>query len=153
MIKIKNSLSLFVFGMLVFAMVSCKKENAKVISANSETKSHNMGQNCMNCHKSGGEGKGVFKVAGTVYNAALNQTSSNGTVYLYSGSNGSGTLVATIEVDGKGNFFTTETVDFGSGLYPVVMGPGQDKHYMGSTITNGECNSCHGVSTSKIWVN
>jgi cytochrome c553 len=151
--KINFILSVILVAAFVFGINACKKENAKVISSNSGTKSHNMGQNCLNCHKSGGEGKGVFKVAGTVYNAALNQTSSNGTVYLYSGSNGSGTLVATIEVDGKGNFFTTETVDFSSALYPVVMGSGQDKHYMGSSITDGACNSCHGVSTSKIWVN
>ena len=111
-----------------------------------------MGQNCMNCHKSGGEGKGWFNVAGTVYTAGLSNTYPNTTVKLYTGPNGTGTLKYTINGDAKGNFFTTETIDFGSGLYPVVQGTSTAK-YMSTTTTTGQCNSCHGVSTDKLWTN
>jgi len=32
-----------------------------------------------------------------------------------------------------------------------VMEEGGTVKYMGSKITSGQCNSCHGVSTDKIW--
>ena len=57
-----------------------------------------------------------------------------------------------INGDAKGNFYTTETIDFGSGLYPVLQG-NNSTNKMSSSITTGQCNSCHGVSTDKIWTN
>ncbi len=146
-----------IFVIIVFAMLgfqACEKEgseNEANISAYNSTSSHHMGQECMNCHQAGGSGEGWFIVAGTVYDNAKTNTYPNATVKLYTGTNGSGDLVATIEVDGNGNFYTTENVNFGSGLYPVVEGSAGTKA-MNSSITTGNCNSCHGNSVNKIWV-
>lgn len=131
--------------------VSCGKNNGSVknISANGQNKSHNMGKNCMQCHVKGGEGEGWFVVAGTVYDSLQNNTYPNTTIKLYTGPNGSGTLKYTIEGDQKGNFFSTETMDV-NGLYAAVTG-NNGTHYMGSALSTGACNSCHGVSTQRIW--
>ena len=145
---------------IVFAsstmMQSCKKDSKDEnngetnISATGGHESHNMSQNCMNCHKKGGEGKGWFSVAGTVYDSLLTNTFQNVIVRLYTGPDGTGTLKSTIYGDAKGNFFTTEAIDFGVGLYPSVQGISTTQ-FMSGIITNGQCNSCHGVTTDKIW--
>jgi len=143
------------FGGMV-AIQGCEKENEENetnISRYGDDDSHNMGQNCMNCHKSGGAGEGWFNAAGTVYNAAFTNVQPNGTVKLYTGPDGTGTLKYTIEVDAKGNFYTTDAIDFSGGLYPSITGTSGDVQYMSTTTTIGACNSCHGVSTNKIFVN
>lgn len=132
---------------------SCEKdedENEIKSSSYNSTKSHNEGQNCMSCHTSGGSGEGRFTIAGTVYDAALNETFPNATVSLFTEPGGSGILKATIQVDKKGNFYTTENIDFKNGLYATVEG-NSNITYMNATVTNGQCNSCHGVSTDRIW--
>ncbi len=134
-------------------LFSCKKESSKDvtnISAHDESRSHNAGQNCMKCHDSGGEGTGWFSVAGTVYQNDKTTVFSNATVKLYTDANGSGSLKYTINGDNFGNFFTTEQVDFGSGLYPAVEGS-QGTKYMSFTVKTGQCNSCHGSSQDVIW--
>lgn len=142
---------LFVLPLSVMIQ-SCEEDelNATLISSNGSLKSHNMGANCMNCHAQGGDGEGRFKVAGTVYDSLGTAPYPNATVQLYDQPNGTGTLAYTIEVDGKGNFYTTENIDFAKGLYPAVMG-NVGARYMQSSIPNGQCNSCHGSSTGKIW--
>ena len=137
---------------IIFTSYSCKKEgNETNISQHNQSNSHNIGRNCMDCHKSGGEGKGWFVVAGTAYtNAAGTSTLANSTVKIYSEKNGGGTLLATINGDALGNFFTTENINFGTGVYPSITGTGAEK-FMGSSITNGQCSSCHGGSQGKIW--
>lgn len=146
----KSYISIFIASVFLFVS-SCEKENEVNISAYNSTKSHNMGQNCMNCHKQGGRGEGWFQVAGTVYDSTQTSTYKNATVHLYTLPNGGGSLKYVIEVDGKGNFYTTNTIDFSTPLYPVVVGNLATK-MMSSSITSGQCNSCHGVSTNKIWV-
>lgn len=138
--------------MAVFALQACNKDNngsVENISSNGGNKSHNMGQNCMNCHKKGGEGEGWFTVAGTTYDAAGLNTKPNLTIKLYTAENAGGTLAATVYGDARGNFYTTKKVDFGSGLYPVVES-GSSTEFMSEAITTGACNSCHGLSTGKI---
>ena len=148
-LKIIFSISIF-SSILIFT--SCKKnDQATNISAAGQTESHNMGKNCMECHKSGGNGKGTFQVAGTAYESTKTNTYSNVTVKLFTQANGGGTLRATINGDGNGNFFTTETVDFSGGVYPVVYGTSGSGKYMSSSISIGACNSCHNVSQDKIW--
>jgi len=152
--KLKIILSVLVTFIVAIVLThSCKKDSTSNISKNNESRSHNMGQNCMNCHKSGGSGTGTFNVAGTVYNATITSTNGNGTVHIFTGSAGTGIVEAVIEVDSKGNFFTTNTVDFTSGLYPAITGTSGTTKFMNSKATSGQCNSCHGVSTDKIWVN
>lgn len=151
MTKLKWITALSSLVMITIIIQSCTKGNETNISAHNQNESHNMGQNCMNCHRSGGEGKGWFNVAGTVYNATATQNVPNATVYLYTGPNGTGTLQYTVEVDAKGNFFTTEAIDFGTGLYPSIQGNTTTKH-MSTSITTGACNSCHtGTSTPRLW--
>ncbi len=115
-------LTFVLLGLLVIN--SCRKESGdsketKISSAGSNN-SHNMGQNCMTCHKSGGQGEGVFTIAGTVYDSLKTSTLATSTIKLYTQPNGTGTLKYTIQVDGKGNFYTTENIDFGAGLYPAA---------------------------------
>lgn len=124
-------------------------ENRTLVSKHFGNESHNVGKNCMSCHKEGGEGEGWFEVAGTVYDISLNNTLGNGTVKLYSGPNGSGELKHTIEVDEKGNFFSTDNIEISSGLYAAVEG--DSVFYMPTMLTSGACNSCHGVTTAKIY--
>ena len=141
-------------------LTSCEKEggeggegsNEAKLSSNGSSESHNMGQNCMDCHQKGGGGEGWFTVAGTIYNEANNSTVPNGLVELYTGPNGTGSLAYTVEVDSRGNFYSTEKVNYGGGLYPVTV-KGQSRRYMPDPVSNGQCNSCHGDSTHKIWGN
>jgi hypothetical protein len=139
------------FMILICVLISCKKNKGTIenISSHHANESHNMGENCMSCHKSGGSGKGEFQVAGTIYNQEMSAVNPNTTVYLRSEPNGGGEVLYTIEVDNKGNFFTTNTINFGSGLYPSVKGATNSKH-MGQSITNGACNSCH-HNLARIW--
>ena len=161
--KSKLITTTFILIGFFFISQSCKKEknttsenqtesnNKTNVSSFGSVKSHNMGQNCMNCHKSGGTGEGWFNVAGTVYDSLKTNTYPNATVRLYTGPNATGILKYTGQVDAKGNFHTTEIVDFTGGLYPSIQGSLSIQH-MSSSITTGQCNSCHGVSTSKLWV-
>jgi len=140
-----------IISSILIVLQSCKKEKNEVsISSHNQTESHNMGQNCMSCHISGGSGEGWFNIAGTVYDSLQTSTVPNTTIKLYTGPNGTGSLKETIQVDGLGNFFSTNNIDFGSGLYPAVTGTISTK-FMSTSITTGQCNSCHGVSTIKIW--
>jgi hypothetical protein len=123
-------------------------------SSHNATNSMNPGQVCQNCHTSGGDGPGVFTVAGTVFDSNLIQVFPNSTIRLYTQPNGQGDLVATIEVDGLGNFFTTRSIVFGNGLYPSVSSDGGATEYMNISTTRGDCNGCHNNSIeSRIFVN
>lgn len=147
--------AVFIAGITFFSTVGCEKKGkcgSTNISSSGSNKSHNFGQNCLNCHKSGGEGDGCFSVAGSVSNSSLSSPLSSGTVKLYTAANGGGTLKYTIQIDAKGNFHTTESIDV-AGLYPAVTGSDGAAHYMGSSLSSGACNSCHGASTSKLWGN
>jgi hypothetical protein len=123
------------------------------ISAHNTNKSHNNGKNCISCHREGGPGEGWFTVAGTIYDSSFTKTMANATVKLYTGSDATGTVKMTIEADNYGNFYTTEPLTFGTGLYPVVYSANGDVQFMGESLTFGNCNSCHGVSRDKIYVN
>ena len=145
----------FISFTVLLATPSCKKNKdcgeTNISSAGGDD-SHNFGQNCMSCHKIDGEGKGCFVVAGSVSNTALTNPLTSGTVRLYTQANGGGTLKHTIQIDSKGNFHTTDNIDF-TGLYAAVTGPSGTTQYMGSSLSSGACNSCHGSSTSKLWGN
>jgi hypothetical protein len=144
----------FVVGISV-SLPSCKKDgdcSVSNISSNGSDDSHNFGQNCLTCHKSGGEGKGCFNAAGSVYNTALSAHLSSGTVKFYTQPNGGGTLKYTVAIDSKGNFYTTESNTY-TGLYPAITGPNGTTNYMSTTIGSGACNSCHGSSTSALFAN
>ncbi len=149
----KKSVQLFAVLLFITSMVSCTTENEYGSIKDSTTgsnNSHNVGQNCMNCHNGSGEAP-LWKVAGTVYNEALTATNPNTKINLYTGPDGTGTLKYTISVDAKGNFYTSSNIDFSGGLYPSVVGS-TTTNFMSSPITTGACNSCHnGVIRSRIW--
>jgi len=111
--------------------------------------SHNAGQDCLGCHKTGGTGKGVFTVAGTVYKSGGGaQTAAMVTIY----PQGSTTAQATMTVDGLGNFWTTQTVaalvpaagqTLVQGVRAVIQPTGGTSAAMLGVISNGSCNACH----------
>jgi hypothetical protein len=155
-----KKINLVLFALLisvstVLTITSCKKKskcNEIKISFSGSDESHNFGQNCLQCHKSGGEGEGCFTVAGSVSNSSLTSPLSSGTVSFYSAPNGGGTLMQTVEIDAKGNFHTTDAFEI-SGLYPAITGSNGITHYMSSSPSTGACNSCHGSSTTKLFAN
>lgn len=146
-----------------FAITACAPESkvevdnentVSNISAYNETKSHNNNLDCFACHREGGTGKGTFTVAGSVYASDQVKPYPNATVRLYDQPSGAGNLVATLEVDGLGNFFTTNAVSFASPLYAEVEDDGGVKVHMSTQITTGSCNSCHGTSVpGSMYVN
>lgn len=158
-IKMKQIMKRRILTILMGAMIgmigfqSCEKEeneNETKISSYDSTKSHNTGENCMNCHRSGGSGEGWFTTAGSVYDSTKTSTFPNATIRLYTSPNGQGNLMATIQVDKYGNFYTTEYLDFGNKLYASAEGSSITK-YMNSALASGQCNSCHGITTDRIW--
>ncbi len=152
----KSIISFGIIFLLIFIFTSCEKdesgEDRTMTSQHNDDESHKNGQDCMRCHKSGGDGEGWFVAAGSVYNSTKQTPYPNATVKLYTEANGTGTLVGSIEVDGKGNFYTTENIDFGNGLFVAVIGTDGKSKTMNTQITTGACNSCHGNSTDNIWV-
>jgi hypothetical protein len=142
-----------IIGLL--SLSSCKKDKAgsgSKTSAYGGTESHNVGENCMRCHNSGGSNDYWWNVAGTVYKPDSTSLNPGSTVYLYSAANGGGNVVLTLPVDAKGNFYTTSSVSFGTGLFPAVKSSSGQIKYMGASITQGACNSCH-TSANRITVN
>jgi cytochrome c553 len=138
----------------LIAIISCNHAD-QLVQNNSEygdDESHNMGENCMNCHKQGGEGDGWFYIAGTAYTNNGANPAKDVKVIMFTEPNGQGIVKKIIEGDKLGNFYTTDITGFGSGLFPAVV-YNNDTTYMSSSTTNGSCNSCHGNSTSKIEVN
>lgn len=131
---------LLISMLLVFILVSCENEE----NENDGGSSHNAGKNCLSCHS--------FSVAGTVYNAAFTSTYSSAVIEVTSGPEGTGTVLATLSSDLRGNFYTNSSVDFGSGVYVNVLGNNGPVKYMNAKITTGACNKCHtGNSTSRVW--
>lgn len=149
-----HSMLMLCFILLVgtLSFYSCKKgekcgETNKSISGGHE--SHNFGMDCMNCHKSGGEGKGCFLVAGSV--SKMNTTSpvSAGIVKLFTQPGGAGSLKYTIPIDSKGNFYSTDNIEY-SGLYPVIVSSNGSQFSMSSPVSTGSCNTCHTGSNKLI---
>jgi hypothetical protein len=141
----------YLFLLLTILFFSCEKGgNETKISRHNDEESHNMGKNCMDCHKKGGSGAGWFKVAGTVYDTTFSFLYPNASIKLYTQQYGGGDIVKNIEVDGNGNFYTTESVDFSAGLYPAVTGTTEKTLYMVNPATTGACNSCHNYTNCKI---
>jgi hypothetical protein len=59
-----------------------------------------------------------------------------------------------MEVDGNGNFFTTDPVNFADSLYVGIQSASGSVLYMPTAITDGNCNHCHdGITNPRIWIN
>lgn len=123
--------------------------------AQSQSGSHNAGQDCMSsgCHDDGGTGS-RFYAAGTVYQSGTT-AQSNATVRLYI--HNTNTLAASMDTDSNGNFYTVDPVDglftgggFVSGTDVEIEGPTGTLTTMPGLVTNGSCNSCHNASVARI---
>ena len=139
-----------VVAMVLTACDSGEDDEAKV-SRSGTSESHNAGKNCMTCHSPGGSGEYVFSVAGTVYKPDLVSVHPGSVIRFHSAVDGGGNLVASIEVDDKGNFYTTEPVNLTAGPFASAEGTAATR-YMQTSLSAGACNGCHGVTTSVISV-
>jgi hypothetical protein len=131
----------------------CKKSDPGTtikISRHGSTESHKAGQDCMSCHREGASGKGWFTVAGSLFEADGTTPAPNGMVRLYNELDDSNSQVMSVEVDGKGNFYTTESLVFSSGFYTSVSGSGSPSKFMQTRITSGACNNCHNGTTTAV---
>lgn len=136
---------------------------ANSIAANSTAAlgmSHNAGQDCLSCHKIGGSGasKAIFTLAGTVYKTGgAAQTQATLKLFIHA----TNTLSISLKTDSLGNFYTTNAVTglfvaggpFVTGVDVAIDGPVASDTRMSGLVTNGSCNACHGVSTTKITAN
>ncbi len=151
----------FLALILFISIVSCTKfqgePNDITISEFGDDESHYNGRNCMDCHAQSGPGEGWFIMAGTVDGNA-----GNSLIELYRDK--SSPYFKVIEVDGEGNFTTTEPIDFGAaGIYVGIRDPQgalkrmeqEDNHPdVGDDgqVYYGSCNTCHGVTIDLIEV-
>lgn len=143
----RNVFSVMLIGLITILFACEEKEGSEGEEVGGQSTasgtSHNTGKNCMNCHQ--------FTAAGSVYNKALSSGFQGAVVKLTTQANGAGTVLGTFTVNKSGSFYTSSAINFGTGVYPSVIGSSGNTKYMSSAITTGACNSCHGVSTSKIW--
>jgi hypothetical protein len=111
-LRIKNFLYLLSLC-LVFAITSCTDDDSDTEGSSSTgSSSHNTGKNCLGCHS--------FKAAGSVYSQALTSAYSGAVIKLTPGANGTGTVLATITSDKKGNYYTSNSISYGTGKAYVV---------------------------------
>lgn len=136
-----------------FILGSCEQEvddcGAKLVSSGAATASHHGGKNCMTCHRSAAGGRGCFVLAGTVYDSAGTSPVGGAVLRMQTAESG-GTVVLTLTSDGEGNFYTTESVNFGEGLHPSIQVEGKVPCSMPYAVTIGACGACHGVTAGKV---
>ncbi|MEI7595415.1 MAG: hypothetical protein WCK02_06675 [Bacteroidota bacterium] len=150
--KFKKTFSAIAIAICYVVLASsCEREN-EARSSESGEDSHNTGVDCMICHKKDGNGKGIFTVAGTVYDSIQKNIVTGATVRLYSGANATGTLLATIPNDQSGNFYISNTIDFTKDVYVSVKSRSGNIKEMNGKIKTGACTSCHGTTTDVVWV-
>ncbi|NNE46561.1 MAG: hypothetical protein HKN37_07865 [Rhodothermales bacterium] len=142
------------FALALFMMGGCdsdghSEDDEIMVSRFGESESHNAGRNCMNCHQSGGGGEGVFVVAGTVYKDDGVTINPGTVVRIYTEPNEQGVVLVSLEVDDRGNFYTTEQLNLQDGRY-VTVSAGVTTRMMISEVTGGACNSCHGNNVEVI---
>jgi hypothetical protein len=141
--RVKGLLIAFTLLAGVSIWFACEKENGGA--------DHNVGNDCLVCHKAGGGGDGIFTAGGTVYKVGTTTGAAGATIKLFATSDGSGSPVATMTSEVSGNFHTQSSINFGTGLYVKVTSTNGTSSMM-TPITTGACNSCHGVSHEKITV-
>lgn len=126
-----------------------KPQNLKE-SSPSTRESHNFGQNCLSCHQDAGSEaaeEGRWTVAGSVSNdgSSSQPTNAGGSIELWTSSDRQGTMIYSIPIDQKGNFYTNKTLAVSNGVYPVIVnGSSGQWDSMSSVCTSGGCNGCHG---------
>lgn len=135
----KKLISLALGLAIIVTVASCEKEEENERTGSS----HNAGRNCLGCHPD-------FKLAGSVYNTSLSGIFAGAKIKVTTLANGQGSVVTTLTSDKSGNFYTGNSINFGTGVFVSAEGTSGSIMYMNSAITSGACNTCHGSSTSKI---
>jgi hypothetical protein len=129
---------------LVLASAGCGGTESSIqsVSHAGETLSHEPGTNCMGCHSRGGGALSWFTAAGTLL-LKDGTVRTAGTVTL--GGMQSHTV---LEIDGLGNFFTTEDVGLPSDpVIPEVFDNATGKTtIMPFSTPSAACNCCHSGS-------
>jgi len=142
----------FHFSVILFSgisLISCDNAKKNLISQHGQSKSHKAGRECLECHRSGGSGSGNFALAGTVYQSDGISVYPNASIQIWTESMASGTILETIEVDAKGNFFTTDPIEINSGYFFAAVDNNLAAHML-APVTNGACNDCHDSQNSRI---
>ena len=115
------------------------------LSQHGSTNSHNGGTDCLSCHSPGNSGTGNFATAGTA------SGSSGETVRFYSDSSRNN-LVAKLEIDAYGNFYTVTEIDelvynptlgYTPGVYVSITNGSNERDMPGIITDNPSCNFCH----------
>ena len=140
--KSKLSFLFLTLSVLSFLFISCQKGSGTASSKYGQHKSHNHGRACFHCHGTGGDNEFWWKVGGSIYKPDLTSYNPNGTVYFYNGTGQQGALVKTLEVDGNGNIFTSETMPADS-LYIGLQSSSGNVKYMPDKTNDFNCNGCH----------
>lgn len=121
-------------------------DTANEDAASGDGFSHNAGTNCMSagCHNGDNENIKVFGVAGTVYKSD-GTIQTEATVNLYAPN--SNFLLASIETDNSGNFFTTDQISGISQGVSVEVEGEIGIRTMPQNPSVGSCNNCHNGET------
>ena len=140
----RKVVSVLAMSILVF-FIACEKTNLeKNISSFGDDESHYEGRNCMECHYPVGSGDGSFSAAGTLFG-----NHGDDIIRLYNAL--SGALVAEIEVDDLGNFYTTESIDFNNGITIEVETEDGEVEAMEREIYFGSCAVCHNPDCAELF--
>lgn len=129
------------------------QQNGTVSSAAEQ--SHNAGEDCMRCHHDADNeaSERWWNIAGTVYRPGGAFASAAGTVQLWTGLRGTGTLLCSLPIDRSGNFYTEKIIDLKGGYFPIVIA-GSDTFAMSEKVTGTDqyksCNNCHGHNGNGI---
>ena len=146
-----------------------------VFPIGSRTHRRGPGTQCMFCHQSKGPGFGLFDVAGTVWNPDGTTPYDGATIKILPIDAGpclerderehcldqepgyylEEDVVATLETDPNGNFYSTELPPEASPPFWPVVEPAQGeprltRKFMGHPAASGSCNMCHGSSKVQL---
>ncbi len=139
------------FALLSFSFTSCEREGSgsctetNISTANRS--SHNRGEDCTTCHKSGDEGRGCFSICGSAFKSDKITPIQNAVMVLFS-KDANGNIIdasKAIPIDKSGNFYTTETISF-AGKHPAIITNGDTSMMKAPLTNNASCNKCHATN-------
>ena len=103
----------------------------------------NHGQACLSCHSGSNPASGIaMTLAGTIYGTATGGTAVSGATVTVTGSNGA---KITMVSGSNGDFYSTSAISFPA---TVTISKCPNTQTMPTTISSGDCNSCHNNSAN-----
>jgi hypothetical protein len=112
---------------------------ACIPAASPGSRGMNTGQACIDCHVAGGRASQLpFTASGTLYDSATSNKAVSGATVTITGNDGKKVTIVTAS---DGNFYTNSAIAFPAS---VQVSKCPDTVVMSDTLTNGNCNSCHG---------